>query len=97
MTTNISNSTSGFRPRRGFDDSRVTVLDRHRTPTLDSATEDQRRFKVERFDAAVTPWPAWVLNSVDPFYLSTKIEKQLRDIQLIRGMATLSNSKANIL
>ncbi|XP_066582632.1 protein cereblon [Prorops nasuta] len=63
-----------------FQDERLTPLDPYRTQPFNEA-EARSQEKIEQFDAAVTPWPAWLYRQYDPLRLSLRIRNYLKFIE----------------
>ena len=61
------------KPKSSLECTKITVLDNHRTQA-DDANENKIR-RLERYDASLTPWPAWVHNNSDPYKLAKRMKK----------------------
>lgn len=63
-----------------FYEQRLASLDHQRTRPSNKE-EQKRQDKVERLEAAITYWPAWVYRQYDPYKLAFKIQQQLQFIE----------------
>lgn len=60
--------------------TKLAALDNHRNTTVKEnveKVEKTRKRLIDRYDASLTPWPAWVHESTDPYKLAHKIKQTL--------------------
>lgn len=61
-------------------DQRLASLD-HLRISVDSEEDMKKQERVEKLDAAVTAWPAWVYRQYDPVRLSFRIRQHLQFLE----------------
>ena len=64
-----------------FLDQRLASLDSHRNIDRSDSKDQYKQSRIAKFDAALTPWPAWVYKQYDPYNLALKIRHQLMFIE----------------
>ncbi|XP_001603993.2 protein cereblon isoform X1 [Nasonia vitripennis] len=63
-----------------FIEQRLASLDHQRIRPVNEE-EQKKQEKLERLEAMLTPWPAWIYRQYDPYTLAFKIRQQLQFIE----------------
>lgn len=66
-----------------FYEQRLASLDYQRVKLINTLNTKEltRQAKIERLEASVTHWPAWVYRQYDPYRLASKVQQQLQFIE----------------